>query len=49
MNDSKKARVVKSSTEKKLFALSHNQCYKPDCKNQLIANNEITKIEYKTT
>ena len=40
MNDSKKARVIKPSTEKKLFALSKNQCYKPNCTNKLITDDK---------
>ena len=40
MNDSKKARTIKPSTEKKLFALSKNQCYHPNCTNKLITNDK---------
>lgn len=40
MNDNKKARTIKPSTEKKLFALSKNQCYKPNCTNKLITDDE---------
>jgi hypothetical protein len=39
MNDTNKARTIKPSTEKKLFALSKNQCYKPNCTNKLITDN----------
>ena len=40
MNDNKKARTIKPSTEKKLFALSKNQCYKPNCTNKLITDDK---------
>jgi hypothetical protein len=40
MNDSKKARTIKPSTEKKLFALSKNQCYNPNCTNKLITDDK---------
>ena len=40
MNNSKKARTIKPSTEKKLFALSKNQCYHPNCTKRLITNDK---------
>ena len=40
MNNTKKARTIKPSTEKKLFALSKNQCYNPNCTNKLITDDK---------
>jgi hypothetical protein len=39
-----KAREIKSSTLKKLYGLSANQCMKPDCNKNLIASDNKTQI-----
>ncbi len=41
---SDKAREYKPSTQKRLFALSGNECYSPDCTRNLIAEDEKTIV-----